>query len=71
MYGTVMKKEDKAKELNQKINDQMKKYEKKSDVKALLVYGIRYLFSSITNISIRGYFRKNGAGKISQLVFQK
>lgn len=39
LYGTIMKKEDKAKELNQKITNQMKTYEKKSDVKALLVYG--------------------------------
>ena len=30
LYGTIMKKEDKAKELNQKINDQMKKYEKRA-----------------------------------------
>lgn len=63
LYGTVMKKEDKAKELNQKINDQMKKYEKKSDVKALLVYGAPGTYLAALPTSLSGDVLEKTGGK--------
>jgi iron complex transport system substrate-binding protein len=58
-----MKKEDKAKELNQKINDQMKKYEKKSDVKALLVYGAPGTYLAALPTSLSGDILEKTGGK--------
>ncbi len=63
LYGTIMKKEDKAKELNQKINDQMKKYEKKSDVKALLVYGAPGTYLAALPTSLSGDILEKTGGK--------
>lgn len=63
LYGMVMKKEDKAKELNQKINDQMKKYEKKSDVKALLVYGAPGTYLAALPTSLSGNVLEKTGGK--------
>ncbi|MBG9514229.1 iron-hydroxamate ABC transporter substrate-binding protein [Bacillus thuringiensis] len=63
LYGTVMKKEDKAKELNQKINEQMKKYEKKSDVKALLVYGAPGTYLAALPTSLSGDVLEKTGGK--------
>lgn len=63
LYGTVMKKEDKAKELNQKINDQMKKYDKKSDVKALLVYGAPGTYLAALPTSLSGDVLEKTGGK--------
>ncbi|MES5917525.1 ABC transporter substrate-binding protein [Bacillus cereus group sp. RP37] len=63
IYGTVMKKEDKAKELNQKINDQIKKYEKKSDVKALLVYGAPGTYLAALPTSLSGDILEKTGGK--------
>ncbi|PGZ09015.1 iron-hydroxamate ABC transporter substrate-binding protein [Bacillus cereus] len=63
LYGTVMKKEDKAKELNQKINNQMKKYEKKSDVKALLVYGAPGTYLAALPTSLSGDILEKTGGK--------
>lgn len=63
LYGTAMKKEDKAKELNQKINNQMKKYEKKSDVKALLVYGAPGTYLAALPTSLSGDILEKTGGK--------
>ncbi|PHD68574.1 iron-hydroxamate ABC transporter substrate-binding protein [Bacillus toyonensis] len=63
IYGAVMKKEDKAKELNQKMNDQMKKYEKKSDVKALLVYGAPGTYLAALPTSLSGDILEKTGGK--------
>ncbi len=63
LYGTVMKKEDKAKEINQKMNDQMKKYEKKSDVKALLVYGAPGTYLAALPTSLSGDILEKTGGK--------
>ncbi|WP_226604916.1 ABC transporter substrate-binding protein [Bacillus cereus] len=63
LYGMVMKKEDKAKELNQKINDQMKKYDKKSDVKALLVYGAPGTYLAALPTSLSGDVLEKTGGK--------
>lgn len=63
IYGAVMKKEEKAKELNQKINDQMKKYEKKSDVKALLVYGAPGTYLAALPTSLSGDILEKTGGK--------
>lgn len=63
LYGTIMKKEDKAKELNQKMNDQMKKYEKKSDVKALLVYGAPGTYLAALPTSLSGDILEKTGGK--------
>lgn len=63
LYGTVMKKEDKAKEINQKMNDQMKKYEKKSDVKALLVYGAPGTYLAALPTSLSGDVLEKTGGK--------
>ncbi|MEH0975875.1 ABC transporter substrate-binding protein [Bacillus mobilis] len=63
LYGTIMKKEDKAKELNQKINDQMKTYEKKSDVKALLVYGAPGTYLAALPTSLSGDILEKTGGK--------
>ena len=53
MYGTVLQKEEKAKELNKNMTEQMKKYEKKSNAKSLLVYGApgTYLAALPTSLS--------------------
>ncbi|HDR7776212.1 TPA: ABC transporter substrate-binding protein [Bacillus tropicus] len=63
LYGTIMKKEDKANELNQKMNDQMKKYEKKSDVKALLVYGAPGTYLAALPTSLSGDILEKTGGK--------
>lgn len=63
LYGTVMKKEDKAKEINQKMNDQMKKYEKKSDAKALLVYGAPGTYLAALPTSLSGDILEKTGGK--------
>ncbi|EML6322297.1 iron-hydroxamate ABC transporter substrate-binding protein [Bacillus thuringiensis serovar pirenaica] len=63
LYGTVMKKEDKAKEIIQKMNDQMKKYEKKSDVKALLVYGAPGTYLAALPTSLSGDILEKTGGK--------
>jgi iron complex transport system substrate-binding protein len=63
LYGTVMKKEDKVKEINQKMNDQMKKYEKKSDVKALLVYGAPGTYLAALPTSLSGDILEKTGGK--------
>lgn len=63
LYGTIMKKEDKAKELNQKINDQIKQYEKKSDVKALLVYGAPGTYLAALPTSLTGDILEKTGGK--------
>ncbi|PFK45750.1 iron-hydroxamate ABC transporter substrate-binding protein [Bacillus cereus] len=63
IYGTLMQKEDKAKELNQKIDDQMKKYEKKSDVKALLVYGAPGTYLAALPNSLSGDILEKTGGK--------
>ncbi|SLK11830.1 ABC transporter substrate-binding protein [Bacillus toyonensis] len=63
IYGAVMKKEDKAKELNQKMNDKMKKYEKKSDVKALLVYGAPGTYLAALPTSLSGDILEKTGGK--------
>ena len=63
LYGTVMKKEDKAKEINQKMNDQMKKYEKKSDAKALLVYGAPGTYLAALPTSLSGDVLEKTGGK--------
>ncbi|TPV43895.1 ABC transporter substrate-binding protein [Bacillus dicomae] len=63
LYGTIMKKEDKAKELNQKMNDQMKKYEKKSDIKALLVYGAPGTYLAALPTSLSGDILEKTGGK--------
>ncbi|ANP83112.1 ABC transporter substrate-binding protein [Bacillus cereus] len=63
LYGMVMKKEDKAKEINQKMNDQMKKYEKKSDVKALLVYGAPGTYLAALPTSLSGDILEKTGGK--------
>lgn len=63
LYGTVMKKEDKAKEINQKMNDQMKKYEKKSDAKALLVYGAPRTYLAALPTSLSGDILEKTGGK--------
>ncbi|PKJ57088.1 ABC transporter substrate-binding protein [Bacillus sp. SN10] len=63
LYGTIMKKEDKAKELNGKMNDQMKKYEKKSDVKALLVYGAPGTYLAALPTSLSGNILEKTGGK--------
>ncbi|MCU7755295.1 ABC transporter substrate-binding protein [Bacillus cereus] len=63
LYGTVMKKEDKAKEINQKMNDQMKKYEKKSDAKALLVYGAPGTYLAALPTSLSGDILAKTGGK--------
>lgn len=63
LYGTAMKKEDKAKELNQKINNEMKKYEKKSDVKALLVYGAPGTYLAALPTSLSGDILEKTGGK--------
>ncbi|PFW07779.1 ABC transporter substrate-binding protein [Bacillus cereus] len=63
LYGTVMKKEDKAKAINQKMNDQMKKYEKKSDVKALLVYGAPGTYLAALPTSLSGDILEKTGGK--------
>lgn len=63
LYGTIMKKEDKAKELNQKITNQMKTYEKKSDVKALLVYGAPGTYLAALPTSLSGDILEKTGGK--------
>jgi len=63
LYGTIMKEEDKAKELNQKINDQIKTYEKKSDVKALLVYGAPGTYLAALPTSLSGDILDKTGGK--------
>ncbi|HFJ9438113.1 MULTISPECIES: ABC transporter substrate-binding protein [Bacillus] len=63
LYGTIMKKEGKAKELNQKINDQIKTYEKKSDVKALLVYGAPGTYLAALPTSLSGDILEKTGGK--------
>ncbi|MGR0330584.1 ABC transporter substrate-binding protein [Bacillus cereus] len=63
LYGTVMKKEDKAKEINQKMNDQMKKYEKKSDAKALIVYGAPGTYLAALPTSLSGDILEKTGGK--------
>ncbi|MGA5661558.1 ABC transporter substrate-binding protein [Bacillus bombysepticus] len=63
LYGTVMKKEDKAKEIIQKMNDQMKKYEKKSGVKALLVYGAPGTYLAALPTSLSGDILEKTGGK--------
>lgn len=63
LYGTIMKKEDKAKELNQKMNDQMKKYEKKSDIKALLVYGAPGTYLAALPTSLSGDILEKTGGR--------
>ncbi|MDA1570975.1 helical backbone metal receptor, partial [Bacillus cereus] len=63
LYGTIMKKEDKAKELNQKITNQMKAYEKKSDVKALLVYGAPGTYLAALPTSLSGDILEKTGGK--------
>ncbi|MFJ8527990.1 helical backbone metal receptor [Bacillus sp. NPDC094106] len=63
IYGTLMQKEEKAKELNQKINDQMKKYEKKSDVKSLLVYGAPGTYLAALPNSLSGDILEKTGGK--------
>ena len=63
LYGTIMKKEDKANELNEKINDQMKKYEKQSDVKALLVYGAPGTYLAALPTSLSGDILEKTGGK--------
>ncbi|WP_044795867.1 ABC transporter substrate-binding protein [Bacillus cereus] len=63
LYGTVMKKEDKAKEIIQKMSDQMKKYEKKSDVKALLVYGAPGTYLAALPTSLSGDILEKTGGK--------
>jgi len=63
LYGTVMKKEDKAKEIIQKMNDQMKKYEKKSDVKALIVYGAPGTYLAALPTSLSGDILEKTGGK--------
>lgn len=63
LYGTIMKKEDKAKELNQKITEQMKTYEKKSDVKALLVYGAPGTYLAALPTSLSGDILEKIGGK--------
>ncbi|PFU24345.1 ABC transporter substrate-binding protein [Bacillus cereus] len=63
LYGTVMKKEDKAKEINKKMNDQMKKYEKKSDAKALLVYGAPGTYLAALPTSLSGDILEKTGGK--------
>ncbi|KFN04086.1 ABC transporter substrate-binding protein [Bacillus clarus] len=70
-YGTVMQKEDKAKELNQSINDQMKKYEKKSDVKALLVYGAPGTYLAALPNSLSGDILEKTGGKNIAAEFPK
>lgn len=71
IYGTLMQKEDKAKELNQKINDQMKKYEKKSNVKALLVYGAPGTYLAALPNSLSGDILEKIGGKNIATEFPK
>ncbi|KEK26298.1 helical backbone metal receptor [Bacillus gaemokensis] len=71
IYGTLMQKENKSKELNQKINDQMKKYEKKSDVKALLVYGAPGTYLAALPNSLSGDILEKTGGKNIAAEFPK
>ncbi|MDM5190074.1 helical backbone metal receptor [Bacillus sp. DX4.1] len=71
MYGTIMQKEGKAKELNQNITDQMKKYEKKSDAKALLVYGAPGTYLAALPNSLSGDILEKTGGKNIAAEFPK
>lgn len=53
------------------MNDQMKKYEKKSDVKALLVYGAPGTYLAALPTSLSGDILEKQAEKILLLIFQK
>ena len=52
------------------MNDQMKKYEKKSDVKALLVYGAPGTYLALPT-SLSGDILEKTGGKILLLIFRK
>ncbi|WP_203364282.1 ABC transporter substrate-binding protein [Bacillus sp. REN10] len=53
LYGMLLGKEEKAKELNKNIDDQLKAYDTAGDVRALLVYGApgSYLVALPTSLS--------------------
>ena len=53
------------------MNDQMKKYEKKSDAKALLVYGAPGTYLAALPTSLSGDILAKTGGKILLLIFQK
>ena len=53
------------------MNDQMKKYEKKSDAKALLVYGAPGTYLAALPTSLSGDILEKTGGKILLLIFQK
>ncbi|WP_369902529.1 ABC transporter substrate-binding protein [Bacillus manliponensis] len=63
MYGTVLQKEEKAKELNDTITKQMKKYTKKSNAKVLLVYGAPGTYLAALPTSLSGDILEKTGGK--------
>ena len=71
MYGTVLQKEEKAKILNKKITEQMKKYEKKSNAKALLVYGAPGTYLAALPTSLSGDILEKTGGKNIAAEFPK
>ncbi|HDX9577976.1 TPA: ABC transporter substrate-binding protein [Bacillus pseudomycoides] len=71
IYGTVLQKEGKAKELNNKITEHMKKYEKKSNAKALLVYGAPGTYLAALPTSLSGNILEKTGGKNIAAEFPK
>ncbi|MEH7461226.1 helical backbone metal receptor [Bacillus thuringiensis] len=71
MYGTVLQKEEKAKGLNKKITEHMKKYEKKSNAKALLVYGAPGTYLVALPTSLSGNILEKTGGKNIAAEFPK